>query len=170
MSNAPGVTLPGGPPPGEPLSLEPVSGCGLEKFAEVSVDLAEAPARRREVLRHHGLTEPAWLAIEQAWSMRLATAALRNEQGLLAAHEQVVARFRAARSAPEPEVPLETCAVVLAAIERGSGVAAALSRARLSAAAWARAEIAVRLRAARDPAFAEALRAAIESEKQPREA
>src|SRR5690348_8132542 len=86
--------LPGGPDPTQPVPRAPVHGVDLAAYARASARLAARERPRAEVLAALGLDEARWLAVEQTWLLRIATAMLQQDTSLPAEYEAAHAAAR----------------------------------------------------------------------------
>jgi len=103
------------PPPSPELPPERAEDISVERFAEISAELAEGRSPRLEVLRAHGLGDRAWAAAELRWQTALVKDGARGGR-LRATYDSVyvasVERFRGPISLPE-------YARIAVALERG---------------------------------------------------
>lgn len=77
--------LPGGPDLAHSVPLDPVEGFTVEMYGELSAKIAQARGSRGALLAAAGLDEARYLRVEQTWLLRLASAAIRQEQEILLA-------------------------------------------------------------------------------------
>ncbi|WP_437305811.1 hypothetical protein [Sorangium sp. So ce388] len=150
--------LHGGPNPGQPVPRDPVNGVDLQCYARITAELAHGTASRAAVLARAGLDEARWLLIEQAWLLRLATAALQGDFSLASEHDAVLAAVQATLAEDAPPLPLDSYARIVAAIEGGGEPSRVLAEAGVRSAVFARSQRAWAAKLASDKALAAAFR------------
>jgi hypothetical protein len=156
--------LPGGPDPSQPVPRTPVGGLDLAAYARASVRLAERDRPRAAVLAELGLDEARWIAIEQTWLLRIATAMLQQDASLPAEYEAAHAAAQG-EIAGAREVTLEAYAGVVAAIEAGREPSIAIAEGGLTPASFAAAQRSWSAKIAADPAIESSFRALVEARR-----
>ncbi len=156
--------IPGGPDPSEPIPRSPVDGFDLVAYAGVVAALAQRAEPRAVTLASFKLNEARWLAIEQTWLLRIATALLQNDGSLSKAYDEA---FQEAQEALEkgPPLSLEEFAAMVARIEDGQEPAVAIAAAGLSLGAFARAQRTWAARIAGDGRIASSFWAAVAAQR-----
>jgi hypothetical protein len=110
-----------------------VDGVDLDAYVATAVELSLGREPRRAVLARRRLDERSWLNIEKTWLLRVATAALAGDHSLLAAHDEATVRAQDAAVARSGPIPVEVYAGIVAEVETGGELSAALARRRVNA-------------------------------------
>lgn len=155
--------FPGGPDPKAPVPRDPVQNVDLSTCATIAAQLAARREQRRTILGRHRLDEGRWGHVEQAWMLRIATAAM---QGDLSLSQEYDAAFSSAQDAlGGADIDLERLAAIVARIESGRPADIAMSEEGVDTTDFARAQRKFAPQLARSPELHEAFRAAVEARR-----
>jgi hypothetical protein len=128
--------LPGGPDPAAPIPREPVHGIDLRRYATIAAELAESGVDRAAVLADYALDGTLWIAVERTWALRLATAALQHDLGVIEEYDADYAQAQDALGGPMP--PFERYVAVTLELRTTTDPALVLADRGLSLPDWAR--------------------------------
>lgn len=158
-------TFPGGPDPSLPVPRETVEGYDLPRYVQLSAELAEGAKPREELLLANGLTERAWAHIELTWMLRIATGLLQGDQSLALEYDTLYVAAQDALGPPDPTMPLDRYAGVVARLEVGQDPVEVFAAHGLTLASAARLQRAWTKRLARDIEMTDAFRGMVKAAK-----
>jgi hypothetical protein len=104
----------------EAQSAPPEPSLSLERYAQISADLAEEREPRRDCLKRYDLDEDAWGIEDRAWSSLIAEHVKRGDMSLPARHAELFAAAQDSLAGPEEgRITMEDYAALKVAMEAG---------------------------------------------------
>ncbi|MBK8259158.1 MAG: DUF2169 domain-containing protein [Polyangiaceae bacterium] len=128
----------------------------LAAYAQITAELAEGKASRKEVLLPHGYSEITFLVEEKAWLSQIADAAMKGNTDLAAQYGELFVAAQDSLAAPnEGQETLEAYVTLKVDVEDAIDPAKVLSDNKMTLAAWMRMDRRWTSRAMKDIALSE---------------